>query len=101
LFVGVIQKDSQKNEAKIYRSSNNTYSKQNKEFLVIFSHTVIDPGAVVIHLSNTSLTYTEISDPHSHLLAITISVELRDMPTNYVPLHKLYLEISPLGKPEQ
>ena len=99
--MGVIQKDSQKNEAKIYRSSNNTYSKQNKEFLVIFSHTVIDPGAVVIHLSNTSLTYTEISDPHSHLLAITISVELRDMPTNYVPLHKLYLEISPLGKPEQ
>jgi len=85
----------------MYRSSNNTYSKQNKEFLVIFSHTVIDPGAVVIHLSNTSLTYTEISDPHSHLLAITISVELRDMPTNYVPLHKLYLELSPLGKPEQ
>lgn len=35
-----------------------TYSKKNKESLILFSHTVIDPGTVMIHLPNTSFTNT-------------------------------------------
>lgn len=35
-----------------------TYSEKYKESLILFSHTVIDPGTVVIHLPNTSFTNT-------------------------------------------
>lgn len=35
-----------------------TYSEKNKEPLILFAHTVIDPGAVVVHLPDTSFTNT-------------------------------------------
>lgn len=35
-----------------------TYSEKNKESLVLFSHTVIDPGTVMIHLPDASFTNT-------------------------------------------
>lgn len=31
------------------------YRKQNKELLIVFPHTVVDPGTVVVHLSDAAL----------------------------------------------
>jgi hypothetical protein len=42
----------------VFCSSINTYCKQNKIFLVIFTDTIIDPWTMVVHLLYTSLTYT-------------------------------------------
>lgn len=35
-----------------------TYSEKYKESLILFSHTVIDPGTVMIHLPDASFTNT-------------------------------------------
>lgn len=43
-----------------------TYGEENKILLVVFTHTVVHPGTVVVHLPDTALTHTAREETHTH-----------------------------------
>ena len=48
----------------------NTHSEEYKILLVAFSHTVVHPGAMVVHLPDAALTHADIRErvhTHTHI----------------------------------
>lgn len=57
-------------------SAHCSHRKKHKVLLVVFTHAVVHPRTVVVHLPDTALTHTAREETHTHMHRVSFSVKV-------------------------